>query len=184
MRFSEDGRLLVRIELPADLAPADLAVDEAGAIYLAESFGGAVVKLGADGGELARFGDPAAPQRFAAGAIDLDARGNIYLATYASGVVKLAPSGQAVASALTSAPPLREPAPQHLGDLLRLAVDQVADLALHVELVLVLRAGAQGPLDPVELHRLGGGDDRVGRDRQRERVPGDGGPAGAAAHEG
>jgi sugar lactone lactonase YvrE len=111
MRFSEDGRLLARIGLPADLAPADLAVDEAGAIYLAESFGGAVVKLGADGSELARFGDPAAPQRFAAGAIDLDAQGNIYLATYASGVVKLAPSGLAVASGGSTVTPGSTPGP-------------------------------------------------------------------------
>ncbi len=111
VRFSEDGRLLARIELPADLAPADLAVDEAGAIYLAESFGGSVVKLGADGSELARFGDPAAPQRFAAGAIDLDPQGNIYLATYASGVVKLAPSGIVIASGGSTVMPGSTPGP-------------------------------------------------------------------------
>jgi DNA-binding beta-propeller fold protein YncE len=111
MRFSEDGRLLGRIELPADLAPADLAVDEAGAIYLAESFGGSVVKLGADGSELARFGDPANPQRYAAGAIDLDPDGNIYLATYASGVLRLSPSGIVTASGGGTVAPGSMPGP-------------------------------------------------------------------------
>ncbi|GAB4448539.1 MAG: NHL repeat-containing protein [Chloroflexi bacterium OHK40] len=111
LRFSEDGRPLGRIELPADLAPADLAVDAAGTIYLAESFSGAVVKLGADGSELARFGDPATPQRLAAGAIDLDSQGNIYLATYASGIVKLAPDGRVVASGGSTVAPGNIPGP-------------------------------------------------------------------------
>lgn len=111
MRFSQDGRLLARIPIPADLAPADLAVDEAGTIYLAETFGGTVVKLGADGSELARLGDPANPQRFAAGAIDLDRQGNIYLATYASGALKLAPSGQVIASGGATVAPGSTPAP-------------------------------------------------------------------------
>lgn len=61
VRFDPNGDLIGRIELPPDLAPADLAVDAAGAIYLAETFAGAVVKLGPDGRELARFGDPANP---------------------------------------------------------------------------------------------------------------------------
>ena len=111
MRFSQDGRLLARIAIPADLAPADLAVDEAGTIYLAESFAGSVVKLGADGSELARFGDPANPQRLAAGAIDLDQQGNIYVATYASGALKLAPNGQIIASGGATVAPGSTPAP-------------------------------------------------------------------------
>jgi hypothetical protein len=85
------------VALPADLAPADLAVDGSGNIYLAETFGGSVVKLAPDGSELARFGDPAAAKSLAAGALDLDQQGNIYLATYASGVVKLSPGGVEVA---------------------------------------------------------------------------------------
>ncbi len=99
MIFSADGDLLGRVKLPADLAPADLVVDSAGDIYLAETFGGSVVKLAPDGSELARFGDPAAAQSLAAGSIDLDKQGNIYLATYASGVIKLSPEGIVVAQA-------------------------------------------------------------------------------------
>ncbi|MBX0329729.1 NHL repeat-containing protein [Oscillochloris sp. ZM17-4] len=97
MIFGPDGDLLDRVALPADLAPADLAVDSAGNIYLAETFGGSVVKLAPSGAELARFGDPATAQSLAAGSIDLDPQGNIYLATYASGVVKLSPEGVEVA---------------------------------------------------------------------------------------
>lgn len=111
MRFRNDGTLLGAVELPADLAPADLAVDEAGTIYLADAFAGAVVLVGADGKELARLGDPAEPQRFAAGAIDLDATGNIYLATYASGVLKLAPGGQVTASGGSTVAPGNIPGP-------------------------------------------------------------------------
>lgn len=111
VRFSEDGRFLGRVELPADLAPADLAVDEAGTLYLADSFAGAVVKVGPDGTELARLADPAEAQRFAAGAIDLDRQGNIYLATYASGVLKLAPNGAVIAGGGSTVAPGSTPAP-------------------------------------------------------------------------
>ncbi|MEI8308624.1 MAG: NHL repeat-containing protein [Chloroflexales bacterium] len=97
MIFSSEGTLVRRVALPADLAPADLAVDGGGNIYLAETFGGSVVKLAPNGTELARFGDPAATKSLAAGAIDIDPRGDIYLATYASGVVRLSPGGIEVA---------------------------------------------------------------------------------------
>lgn len=109
-RFSQDGRLLERLELPADLAPTDLVVDASGAIYLAETFGG-VVKLSPDGAELARFGDPADPQALAAGAIDLDRLGNLVVATYASGVVKLSPTGLVIARGGAPAAPGATPAP-------------------------------------------------------------------------
>lgn len=95
--FSSAGKLIERVTIPADLAPADLAVDARGNIYLAETFGGAVIKLAPDGSELARFGDPLAEPSLAAGAIDLDERGDIYLATYGAGVVRLSPSGVIVA---------------------------------------------------------------------------------------
>lgn len=111
VRFSADGRLLGRVELPADLAPADLAVDEAGTIFLADSFAGAVVKVGPDGSELGRLSDPAQPQRFAAGAIDLDRQGNIYLATVAAGVLELAPGGQAIGGGGSTAAPGSTPGP-------------------------------------------------------------------------
>ena len=114
VHFSQDGRLLGRIDLAPDMAPTDLVVDEAGAIYLAETFGG-VVRLGADGQELARFGDPANPQALAAGAIDLDRLGNIVVATYTSGVIKLAPSGIEIARGGTAAKQGSIPAPGELG---------------------------------------------------------------------
>ncbi|NTU81960.1 MAG: hypothetical protein HGA45_21715, partial [Chloroflexales bacterium] len=113
-RFSQDGRLLGRIELSPDLAPTDLVVDAAGAIYLAETFGG-VVRLGADGQELARLGDPADPQALAAGAIDLDRLGNIVVATYSSGVLKLSPSGIVIAGGGAAAAQGATPAPGELG---------------------------------------------------------------------
>ena len=109
-RFSQDGRLLGRIELPEDLAPNDLVVDAEGAIYLAETFGG-VVKLAPDGRELARFGDPADPQALAAGAIDLDRLGNLVLATYGSGILKLSPGGLIIARGGSPAAPAATPAP-------------------------------------------------------------------------
>ncbi|MEI7645798.1 MAG: NHL repeat-containing protein [Chloroflexales bacterium] len=109
MIFSPEGTLARRVALPADLAPADLAVDGAGSIYLAESFGGSVVKLAPDGSEVARFGDPAVAKSLAAGAIDLDPQGGIYLATYASGVIKLAPDGSEVARGGGTAAPGNAP---------------------------------------------------------------------------
>jgi hypothetical protein len=115
MVFSPDGALARRVSLSADLAPADLAVDGAGNIYLAETFGGSVVKLGPDGAELARFGDPAAAQSLAAGSIDLDRQGNIYLATYAAGAVKLSPEGVEVARGGGTAAPGSAPAAGEFG---------------------------------------------------------------------
>ncbi len=94
VRFSPTGELISRLDLPPDLAPADLAVDANGAIYLAETFAGAVVKLSPAGRELARFGDPADPERLAAGALDVDRQGNIYVATFGSGIVLLGPDGR------------------------------------------------------------------------------------------
>ncbi|WP_129631447.1 NHL repeat-containing protein [Candidatus Oscillochloris fontis] len=96
MIFQPDGTFVTRLNLPSDLAPSDLVVDSVGNIYLAESFGGSVVKLAPDGSELARFGDPAATLSLAAGSIDLDAGGDIYLATYSAGIVRLSPSGVTV----------------------------------------------------------------------------------------
>jgi len=110
-RFDAEGNLRERIELPADLAPADLALDGAGFVYLADSFSGVVVKLDPRGAEVARFGDPAARESFAGGAIDLDEQGNIYVATYAAGVLKLAPSGLVIARGGAAVAPGKIPAP-------------------------------------------------------------------------
>ncbi len=106
-----DGSFIERIELPPAAAPNDLAVDTRGNIYLAETFGGAVVKLDPAGEEIARLSDPAAAEGIAAGAIDLDARGNIYVATWNEGVLKFSPSGLLLASGGTIAAPGVTPQP-------------------------------------------------------------------------
>lgn len=111
IRFRGDGGFVARLPLPDDFSPADLAVDAAGNIYLAETFGGTVVKLGPDGAEQARFGDPADPERFSAGAIDVDRQGNIYLATYGSGVLKLGPDGSLIGQGGAAATPGATPQP-------------------------------------------------------------------------
>jgi len=111
VRFRPDGAFVARIPLADDLSPADLAVDAAGNIFLAETFGGTVVKLGPDGAELARFGDPADPERLSAGALDVDRQGNIYLATYGGGVLKLGPDGTLVGQGGAAAAPGAAPRP-------------------------------------------------------------------------
>ncbi len=113
LHFSADGKPLTRIELAPELSPADLAVDERGTIYLADTFGG-VIKLDAKGNELARFSDPADPQALAAAAIDRDRQGNLFLATYTEGLVRLAPNGQVVARGGGVATPGSIPAPGEL----------------------------------------------------------------------
>lgn len=112
VRFSSAGELIERIDLPADLAPADLAVAPDGAIFLADPFAGAVIKLAPDGREQLRFGDPASP--IDAGAIDLDRQGNIYVATYTRGVLKLAPDGAVISQGASVAAPGSTPRPGEL----------------------------------------------------------------------
>jgi hypothetical protein len=60
---------------------------------------------------LARFGDPADPQSLAAGALDLDRLGNLVVATYTSGIVKLSPGGLEIARGGAPASPGAIPAP-------------------------------------------------------------------------
>ncbi|WP_322490185.1 NHL repeat-containing protein [Chloroflexus sp.] len=114
VRFSAEGRLLERIALPPDLAPADLVVDRSGAIYLAESFAGAIVKLAPDGSVLARWGDPADPARLAGPVLDIDRAGYLYLATYAGTILRLAPDGTIVARGGAPAAPGSIPNPGEL----------------------------------------------------------------------
>lgn len=98
----EDGTFIGSIDLPNGSSPNDIAVDGQGNLYLAETFGGVVVKLDKDGKVLARLGDQAAPQGITAGALDLDAQGNVYVATWGSGILKLAPTGALLATGGTS----------------------------------------------------------------------------------
>ena len=114
VRFSQDGRFVERITLATDLTPADLVVDATGTIYLADPFNG-VVKLDATGNAVARLGDPAKPEALAAGAIDLDRLGNLVVATYGAGVLKLAPSGLIIARGGKAAALGTIPAPGEFG---------------------------------------------------------------------
>ena len=114
VRFSQDGRFVERITLATDLTPADLVVDATGTIYLADPFNG-VVKLDATGKAVARLGDPAKPEALAAGAIDLDRLGNLVVATYGAGVLKLAPSGLIIARGGKAAALGTIPAPGEFG---------------------------------------------------------------------
>ncbi|WP_322494970.1 NHL repeat-containing protein [Chloroflexus sp.] len=114
VRFSAEGRLIERIALPPDLAPADVVVDRSGAIYLAESFAGAIVKLAPNGSVLARWGDPADPTQLAGPVLDIDRAGYLYLATYAGTILRLAPDGTIVARGGAPAAPGSIPNPGEL----------------------------------------------------------------------
>lgn len=111
VRFSGEGRFLERIELPTDLAPADLVVAPGGIIYLAENFAGVIVKLAPDGTVIARLGDPADPTQFAGPVLDLDRAGYLYLATYTGVILRLAPDGTIVARGGSPATPGSLPNP-------------------------------------------------------------------------
>lgn len=110
VRFnSADGSFVDRVALPEGLNPADLAVDDEGNIFLAETFNKAVIKLDGTGQELARFGADITPEGIAASAIDLDAAGNIYVATWDAGVLKFAPGGTLLARSGAVAEPNTTP---------------------------------------------------------------------------
>ncbi len=111
VRFRPTGELIERIMLPPDLAPSDLVVDADGAIYLAESFAGSIIKLAPDGRVLARLGDPANPGQFAGPVIDLDRAGYLYLATYSGEIARLTPDGIVVARGGAPATPGSIPNP-------------------------------------------------------------------------
>lgn len=112
IRFAgEDGSFIERIDLPAGSSPNDFAVDAEGNIYLAEPFGGAVVKLDGQGQVVARLGENISPEGITAGALDLDAQGNIYVAAWGRGVLKLSPDGTLVAEGGAIAPEDTTPEP-------------------------------------------------------------------------
>ncbi|NJN66829.1 MAG: hypothetical protein HC884_08975 [Chloroflexaceae bacterium] len=114
LRFNgEDGSFVERIALPG-MVPEDLALDPTGMIYLADSTGGAVVKLDPSGTILAQFGENLFPGGITPGALDVDRVGNIYVATWDHGILKLAPDGSLVASGGTIAESGTLPAPGEL----------------------------------------------------------------------
>jgi sugar lactone lactonase YvrE len=102
IRFNgEDGSFIDRIEL-SGLAPNDLVVDRDGMIYLTEDTEGAIVKINAAGQELARLGASGGDfDNIIPGLIDLDRLGNLYVATWNSGILKLAPDGTLITQAGT-----------------------------------------------------------------------------------
>lgn len=99
VRFNPDGSFIERIALPPGSAPNDLAVDQSGNIYLAETFSKAVTKVDGQGQPLMRLGEEVDPQGITAGAVDLDDRGNIYVATWSQGILRFAPDGALLARA-------------------------------------------------------------------------------------
>lgn len=112
VRFNgADGSFIERVALPPGSAPNDLVVDRSGNIYLAETVNGGVVKVDPQGQILARFGENVAPAGITVGAIDLDVRGNIYIATWNNGLIKLAPDGTVLTQAGTIAEPGTIPQP-------------------------------------------------------------------------
>lgn len=112
IRFDgEDGSFIERIDLPPGSAPNDFAVDEDGNIYLAEPFGGAVVKVDGEGAVLARLGEDIEPDGITAGAIDLDTSGQIYVAAWGRGILQLTPDGTLIAEGGSIAPEDTTPEP-------------------------------------------------------------------------
>ncbi|NJK80590.1 MAG: hypothetical protein HC914_12095 [Chloroflexaceae bacterium] len=87
VRFQPDGTLIERIALPDGSAPNDLAVDPVGNIYLAEPFGGAVLKISSEGQPIDRLGDDF-DGGITAGAVDVDRTGNVLAATWGKGIIK------------------------------------------------------------------------------------------------
>jgi sugar lactone lactonase YvrE len=111
VRFQPNGDFLERVDLAEGLSPNDLAVDQEGNIYLADSFSGAVIKVNAQGEILARFGVSVSDEGITAGAIDLDGQGNLYVATWNNGVLKFALDGTLLLSAGEVAEPGTIPQP-------------------------------------------------------------------------
>jgi sugar lactone lactonase YvrE len=111
MRFSDEGVFLERIDLPAGSAPNDIAVDRVGTIYLADTFSGSVAQVDRTGNLIARLGADFVEDGMTPGAIDIDQRGNIYVATWGNGILKLSTNGVLLATAGTSAEPGTTPAP-------------------------------------------------------------------------
>ena len=112
MRFrSSDSSFIDRLALPEGSAPADIAVDAQGNIYLAETLDATIVKLDPQGAVLGRFGGAVVEGGIVAGALDVDRLGNIYVASWNAGILKLSPQGQVVARGGSIAEPNTIPAP-------------------------------------------------------------------------
>jgi sugar lactone lactonase YvrE len=111
LHFSAEGAFIERIDLAAGLSPNDLAVDQEGNIYLADSGGGSIVKLNAQGQELTRIGQGLDEDGISAGAVALDEQGNIFVAAWGRGVLKFAPDGTLLTTVGAVAEPGTTPQP-------------------------------------------------------------------------
>lgn len=100
VRFEPNGELIERITLPDETAPNDLAVGRRGDIYLADAVNNEVVRINTRGEILARYPEDVGDEdidSIAAGAVDVDSQGNIYVATWNAGILRIAPDGTLVA---------------------------------------------------------------------------------------
>ncbi len=100
VRFEPTGELIERIALPAETAPNDLAVGRRGDIYLADAVNNEVVRVNRRGEILARYPEDVGEEDIdgiAAGAVDVDSQGNIYVASWNAGILRIAPDGTLVA---------------------------------------------------------------------------------------
>jgi streptogramin lyase len=112
MRFrSADGSFIDRVALPEGSAPADIAVDAEGNLYLAETLDATIVKLNRLGEVVGRFGGTVVEGGIVAGALDVDRLGNMYVASWNAGILKLSPEGVIIARGGEVAAPNTVPAP-------------------------------------------------------------------------
>lgn len=105
IRFDTEGNFIERIQLPAGSSPTDLAIDPVGNIYLAEPFSNSVVKVSQDGLPIDRIGNDLDENGITPGALDVDADGNVFVATWGRGVLKFTFDGRLLATAGTAAEP-------------------------------------------------------------------------------
>lgn len=92
-----DGTFLDRIVLSSTTAPSDIAIDSAGYLYLAQATNGTIIKIDQEGTEVARYGEQITGDGITPGALDVDRQGNIYVATWSDGILKLSPNGELLA---------------------------------------------------------------------------------------
>lgn len=98
LRFNgEDGSFIERIELPPEVVPEDIAIDQVGTIYVAEIGNRAVTKVDGQGQIAGRLGQSVDPEGIRASALDLGSDGTVYVASE-RGMLKLGANGALLAS--------------------------------------------------------------------------------------
>lgn len=89
LHFSPDGELIQRINLPPAINPVDLAIDPVGNMYLADTGAESIFKVSASGQIIDRLGEDVTENGIVAAALDVDRQGNLYVATWGNGLLKL-----------------------------------------------------------------------------------------------